>query len=58
MKCFRCDQTFDNLNLLKSDYTHQHNVDQNNHFFRKPFTRCWAFVPRKCLKYDNFCSNG
>ena len=34
-----------------------HNVDENNHFFRKLFTRDNVFIPRKCFHCDHFCIN-
>ena len=34
-----------------------HNVDENNHLFRKLFTKNNNFVPRKCFRCDDFCIN-
>ena len=42
---------------LKNHYLPQHNVDENNHFFKKPFSRDRVFVARKCFRCDHFCVN-
>ena len=57
MKCLCCDQSFANQQSLKNHYVEFHNVDENNHFFRKLFTRDNVFVPRKCFRCDYFCIN-
>ena len=48
MKCLCCNQSFANQ---------FHNVDENNHLFRKLFMRNNNFVPRKCFCCDCFCIN-
>ena len=55
MKCLCWDQSFANQQSLKNHYVEFHNVDENNHLFRKLFTRDNFFVPRKCFHCDYFC---
>ena len=39
MKCLCCNQSFDDQFSLKEYYLTCHNVDENNYFFGKLFTR-------------------
>ena len=57
MKCLCCDCSFANQHSLKNHYLDFHNVDENNHFFRKLFTKDNVFVPRKYFRRDHFCIN-
>ena len=57
MKCLCCRQTFFYQSSLKNHYLAQHNVDENNHFFKKLVSRDRAFVPRKCLRCNYLCLN-
>ena len=57
MKCLCCDSSFADQESLKDHYVDLHNVDENNHFFRKLFTRDNVFVLRKCFRCDHFCIN-
>ena len=57
MKCLCCDRSFADQESLKNHYVDFHNVDENNNFFRKPFTRDNAFISRKCFHCDYFCIN-
>ena len=57
MKCLYCNQSFNDQFSLKDHYIISHNVDENNYFFRKPFTRDKFFVPRKLFYCDYFCLN-
>ena len=58
MKCLCCNKNFDGVDSLKQDYAKVHNVDQNNYFFRKLFTKGRCFCTRKCLRCEYFCCNG
>ena len=57
MKFLCCDCSFADQQSLKNHYVDSHNVDENNHFFRKLFKRNSVFVPRKCFRSDHFCIN-
>ena len=57
MNCLSCEQSFANQQLLKNCYGEFHNVDENNHFFRKLFMRDNVFIPRKRFRCDCFCIN-
>ena len=57
MKCFYCDQFFTDYISSKDHHVVSHNVDENNYFFQKPFTRDKFFVSRKCFRCDYFCLN-
>ena len=57
MKCLCCNQSFDDQFSQKEHYVTCHNIDENNYFFRKLFTRDNLFVPRKCFHCDYFCLN-
>ena len=57
MKCLCCGQSFVDHPSLKDHYVTFHNVDKNNHFFQKLFTRNNVFVPRKCFRWEYFCLN-
>ena len=57
MECLCCHRSFADQQLLKNHYVDSHNVDENNHFFRKLFTRDSVFVLRKCFHCDHFCIN-
>ena len=54
MKCLCCDRSFADQQSLKNHYVGFHNFDENNHFFRKLFTRDNVFFPRKCFRCDFF----
>ena len=49
MKCLCCGEVFHDQSLLKEHYVTFHNVDENNYFFKKLFTRDGAFVPEMFL---------
>ena len=53
MKCLRCDL----FQSLKSHFVDFHNIDENNQFFRKLFTKENVFFLRKCFRCDHFCIN-
>ena len=57
MKCLCCEQIFTDQSLLKDHYLTSHNVDENNHFFKKLFTRDAAFSLRKCFRCSYICTN-
>ena len=57
MKCLCCGQTFFYQSSLMNHYLAQHNVDENNHFFKKLVSRDRAFVPRKYLRCNYLCVN-
>ena len=57
MKCLCCDRSFANQHSLKNHYLDFRNVDENNHFFRKLFTKDNVFVPWKYFRRDHFCIN-
>ena len=57
MKCLYCDRSFADQQSLKNHYVDFHNIDENNHFFKKLFTRDDVFVPRKCIRCNYFCIN-
>ena len=57
MKCLSCHCSFADQQSLKNHSVDFHNVDENNYFFRKLFTRDNVFVPRKCFCCDYFCIN-
>ena len=57
MKCLCCDHCFADQQSLKNHYVDFHNVDENNYFFSKLFTRDNIFVPRKCFSCDHFFIN-
>ena len=54
MKCLCCDSSFADQESLKDHYVDLHNVDENNHFFRKLFTRDNVFVAGKYFRCDHF----
>ena len=54
MKCLCCDRSFADQESVKNHYVDFHNVDENNHFFRKLFMRDDTFAPRKYFHYDHF----
>ena len=58
MKCFRFGQSLVDHPSLKDHYVTFLNVDENNHFLRKLFTRDNVFVPRKYFHCEYFCLNG
>ena len=47
MECLCCNQSFTDQFSLKDHHIISHNVDENNYFFQKLFTRDKFFVPRK-----------
>ena len=57
MKYLCCGCPLDDKKSLKNHYADFHNVDGNNHFFRKLFTRQNVFFLRKCFRCDHFCIN-
>ena len=57
MKCLYCDRSFADQQTLKNHYVDFHNVDENNDFFRKLFTRDNVSFRRKCFLCDYFCIN-
>ena len=57
MKCLYCDRSLADQQSLENHYVDFHNLDENNHFFRKLFTRNNVFVPRKCFHCDHLCIN-
>ena len=58
MKFLCCQQYLDNLNSLKKHFISQHNVNPNNYFFKRLFTKDRVFSQRKCFRCDHFCYNG
>ena len=58
MKCLCCTGNFEGLGSLKQHYVEVRNVDENNYFFQKLFTRDRYFCPRKCFRGNYFCHNG
>ena len=57
MKCLYCDRSFADQQSLKNHYVDFHNIDENNHFVKKLFTRDNVFVPRKCICCNYFYIN-
>ena len=57
-KCLCYARSFENADSLKDHYVLEHNVNRENYFFQKLFTRDRIFPPRKCFRYEYFCING
>ena len=55
MKCLFCKENFEDLISSKQNYASEHNIDENNHFFSRLFTRDRGFCPRKCSRCEHFC---
>ena len=51
-------QSFDNQDCLKKHFISQHNIDRDNYFFQKLFTRHKHFILRKCFRCEYFHYNG
>ena len=57
MKCLLLRSIFCWSRIVKNQYVDFHNVDENNHFFRKLFTSDNVSILRKYFLYDHFWIN-
>ena len=54
MKCLCCGKVFDDQSLPKEHYVTCHNVDKNNYFFKKLFTRDGALCRENVFDVNIF----
>ena len=58
MKCFLWDFKSNDLENVRKHYLDFHNVDRNNHFFKKLFKKQnKSFSWKKCVRCDEFLPN-
>ena len=58
MKCLLCDFKPNDLESITKQYLDFHNVDRNNHFFKKLFKKQNSiFHGKKCVRCDEFLPN-